>query len=67
VPVAAEEIVPTGTRVRVLWNEENGESAWYGASVRGYDAAVKKHHVAYDDDTEETIDFGEEKVERVAE
>jgi hypothetical protein len=50
-----------------LWNEENGESAWYGASVRGYDAAVKKHHVAYDDDTEETIDFGEEKVERVAE
>jgi hypothetical protein len=67
VPVAAEEIVPTGTRVRVLWNEENGESAWYGASVRGYDASVKKHHVAYDDDTEETIDFGEEKVERVAE
>ena len=35
VPVANGEIVPTGTRVRVLWNEENGESAWYGASTRG--------------------------------
>lgn len=67
VPVSDGEVVQTGTRVRVLWNEENGESAWYGASVRGYDAAQKKHHVAYDDDTEETIDFGEEKVERAAE
>ena len=67
VPVASGEIVPTGTRVRVLWNEENGESAWYGASVRGFDAALGKHRVAYDDDTAETIDFGEEKVEKAAE
>ena len=67
VPVASGEVVPTGTRVRVLWNEENGESAWYGASVRGFDAALEKHHVAYDDETEETIDFGEEKVEKAVE
>ena len=67
VPVASGEVVPTGTRVRVLWNEENGESAWYGASVRGFDAALGKHRVAYDDDTAETIDFGEEKVEKAAE
>ena len=53
--------------MRVLWNEENGESAWYGASVRGFDAALGKHRVAYDDDTAETIDFGEEKVEKAAE
>ena len=67
VPVANGEIVPTGTRVRVLWNEENGESAWYGASTRGFDEASGKHHVAYDDETEETIDFGEEKVEKATE
>ena len=67
VPVASGEVVPTGTRVRVLWNEENGESAWYGALVRGFDAALEKHHVAYDDETEETIDFGEEKVEKAVE
>ena len=67
VPVKSGEVVPTGARVRVLWNEENGESAWYGASVRGFDAALGKHRVAYDDDTAETIDFGEEKVEKAAE
>ena len=67
VPVASGEVVPTGTRVRVLWNEENGESAWYGALVRVFDAALEKHHVAYDDETEETIDFGEEKVEKAVE
>ena len=52
--------------MRVLWNEENGESAWYGASTRGSTRRAE-HHVAYDDETEETIDFGEEKVEKATE
>ena len=64
-PADGTAVIENGTRVRVLWNEENGESAWYGALVQSYSKAEKKHHVLYDDDTEESIDFGVEKVEVV--
>lgn len=64
-PVPPHDVLPPGKRVRVLWMEPNGESAWYGANVKSHDSATKKHHIAYDDGTEESIDFGEEKVEAV--
>ena len=63
--VNADAILQPGRRVRVLWMEPNGESAWYGANVKKFDPADKKHFIAYDDGTEESIDFGEEKVEAV--
>ena len=63
--VNADAVLLPGRRVRVLWMEPNGESAWYGANVKKFDPADKKHFIAYDDGTEESIDFGEEKVEAV--
>ena len=65
--VDSDEICQPGTRVRVLWNEPNGESAWYGATVQSFDETTKKHKVLYDDETEEAICFGEENVEAVVE
>ena len=34
-PVEAHAEIPVGWRIRVLWKEPTGESAWYGAVVRG--------------------------------
>lgn len=65
-PVEAHAEIPVGWRIRVLWKEPTGESAWYGAVVRGYEPGTGKHSIAYDDGTEETINFGEEKVEAAA-
>ena len=45
--------------------EPNGRALDAGANVKSHDSATKKHHIAYDDGTEESIDFGEEKVEAV--
>ena len=53
IAVDSDEICQPGTRVRVLWNEPNGESAWYGATVQSFDETTKKHKVLYDDETEE--------------
>ena len=65
-PVEAHAEIPVGWRIRVLWKEPTGESAWYGAVVRGYEPGRETLHRVSDDGTEETINFGEEKVEAAA-
>ena len=57
----------SGKRVRVLWMEPNGESAWHGANVQVARFGNQKHHIAYDDGTGggRASTLGEEKVEAV--
>ena len=44
---------------------QTGRARGTEQTSKKFDPAEKKHFIAYDDGTEESIDFGEEKVEAV--
>ena len=57
-----EDVV--GRRVRVYWPLDQ---AWYEGTVKSFDKVANKHLVRYEDDEEELLDLGKEKVEWIEE
>uniref|UniRef100_A0A2N9H285 DNA mismatch repair protein n=1 Tax=Fagus sylvatica TaxID=28930 RepID=A0A2N9H285_FAGSY len=53
-----------GRRVRVYWPLDQ---AWYEGTVKSFDKVANKHLVRYEDDEEELLDLGKEKVEWIEE
>ncbi|KAL5863022.1 hypothetical protein ACOSQ3_000536 [Xanthoceras sorbifolium] len=55
-----EEVV--GKRIRVYWPLDK---TWYEGCVKSFDKENNKHLIQYEDDEEESLDLGKEKIEWV--